>query len=133
MPFIAAATIRLMRKLSFVLLLVLLAATATAQMHRQQPGDTGGPMHFTVAADGSVIVLADTGQLVALSAATGNVAWTVKVSGTPMQVEAAGNQLFVMVVETADMTTMPVRRGAARTLVAISNTGTVLWSKKLDN
>lgn len=91
-----------------------------------------GPMHFAVAADGSVIVLAKANEIVALNAASGNVAWTVKVTGSPMQIATAGNQIFVMVVDTADMTTMPVRRGAARTLVAISNTGTVLWSKKLE-
>lgn len=121
-----------MRKLVIAFMLVLLATTATAQMHRQQPGEMSGPMHFAVAADGSVIVLASADQVVALNAATGNVAWTVKVTGYPMQLSAAGNQIYVLVVDTADMTTMPVRRGAARTLVAISNTGTVLWSKKLD-
>jgi outer membrane protein assembly factor BamB len=124
-----------MRKLTFAVALLILATTASAQMHRQQPGSgsTTGPMHFAVAADGSVIVLASLTEVVALSTATGNVAWTVKLTGTPMQIETAGNQIFVMVVDTTDSTTMPVRRGSARTLLALSSAGTVLWSKKIDN
>ena len=123
-----------MRNLTLAAALLILATTASAQMHRQQPGGgtMNGPMHFAVAADGSVIVLASATEIVALSTATGNVAWTVKLTGTPMQIETAGNQIFVMVVDTTD-TTMPVRRGSARTLVALSNSGAVLWSKKIDN
>jgi outer membrane protein assembly factor BamB len=124
-------TIRFMRKLMIAVALLLLVTTASAQMHRQQPAGAMTPMHFAVSADGSVIVLASASQVVALSTASGNVAWTVKLTGTPMQIETAGNQIFVMVAGDAD--TMPMRSAPARTLVALSSSGTVLWSKKIDN
>ena len=124
-----------MRKLSIALAVLLLAATASAQMmSRQQPVNGMGPMHFAVAADGSVLVLPDGEKLVALHAASGNVAWTLTLDGYPMQIASAGNQFFVMVADVSDMppTTMPARRTVKRTLVAVSSTGTVLWSRKLD-
>ena len=122
-----------MRKLALLFALLLLATSAVAQMHRQPPGGTTiqGPMHFAVAADGSVIVLATANQLVALSSTTGNVAWTTKLTGTPMQIETHGNHFYAMVIDSADVTTMPMTRGA-RTIVAVSTTGTVLWSRKID-
>ena len=120
-----------MRKLVLALALLLVATTAFAQMHRNppagMPGPNGsmGPMNFAVSADGSLVVFADDDQLVALNAATGNVAWTLKLDGYPMHIEAGGAQFFAMV---AGIDTRP----ATRTLVAVSASGTVQWSKKLD-
>jgi hypothetical protein len=131
-----------MKKISFVIAaLLFIALAAPAQMHRNQPqpspgtgmpgmGDSMGPMHFAVTSDGTAVVVdretahtsgtlpVDT--LVGYNAA-GVKAWTLDVGGVAMGVQAAANQIYLLVV-TQD----------ARKLVAVSSAGKIVWSVTLD-
>jgi outer membrane protein assembly factor BamB len=64
------------------------------------------------------------GALTALSLSTGRPAWTLPVGGIVMNVIASSQQIYVVVVK-------GTATSASRTLLAISNSGVVLWSKVL--
>jgi outer membrane protein assembly factor BamB len=64
------------------------------------------------------------GALTALSLSTGRPAWTLPVDGVVMNINASSQQIYVVVVKGA-------ATSAPRTLLAISNSGVVLWSKVL--
>lgn len=75
------------------------------------------------------------GALTALSLSTGRAAWTLPVDGFVVNVNASAQQIYVVIVKPGSnvrpTTGTPMGTYGTRTLLAISNSGVVLWSKVL--
>ena len=78
---------------------------------------------------GTQAIVATDAELVALNISNGAKAWSLALDGVAMQVETGANQIYVIVAKHNG------QRGRfaamTRTLVAVSNNGTVLWSYAL--
>ena len=75
------------------------------------------------------------GALTALSLSTGRAAWTLPVDGFVLNVNPSAQQIYVVVVKPATNGTpasgTPMGTYGTRTLLAISNSGVLMWSKVL--
>jgi hypothetical protein len=137
---------RMKRHIVISAILLLIAATGSAQMTHRPPsngtppnggsnmGNAGemGPMHLAVASDGTVVVIdrdvsgATITQTLVAYNASGAKAWTLALDGLAMNVAAAANQFYAIVVKPGSNDTP-----ATRTLVAVSLSGVILWSQPL--
>jgi outer membrane protein assembly factor BamB len=78
-----------------------------------------------------------TSTLTALNLSNGAEAWTLELDGFAMEIEASTNQIYVIVakpngLQPGESGRLSFQHGPAeRTLLAVSLSGTVLWSKPL--
>ena len=73
---------------------------------------------------GTLVLVGGNKTLTALNVSNGAKAWTLALDGYAMHVEPAATQIYVMVVKVEGTT-------LTRTLLAVSNSGTVLWRQTL--
>lgn len=80
---------------------------------------------------GTQAVVATDTELVSLNVSNGAKAWSLTLDGTAMQVETGANQIYAIVAKHPNTPQRGRFTAMTRTLIAVSNNGTVLWSYAL--